>query len=94
MADNRLLKALPWLIGGVAVGAAVGVLCAPKAGQETRQDLAAWLRKKREQTKEVANKLKETIPAKKEQVVAAFRAGKEAYKQEAGNHRAKDPVVA
>ena len=92
MADNRLLKALPWLIGGAAVGAAIGVLYAPKGGKETRADLADWLKKKRAQSREMASRLRDRIPAKKEQVVAAFRAGKEAF-QETGNHR-KEPVAA
>lgn len=91
MTENRMLKALPWLIGGAAVGAAFGVLYAPKAGKETRADLSDWLRKKREQTRDMASRLREQIPAKKEQVVAAFKAGKEAY-QETGDHR-KEPVA-
>ena len=86
MAENRLLRSLGYLVGGIALGAATGVLFAPKAGKETRQDLAAWLKKKRERTQELAQKVRETIPTKKEAVVAAFRAGKEAF-QEAGNHK-------
>lgn len=81
MADNKALRASLWLLGGVAVGAVAGVLLAPKAGEETRRDLASWLRKKREQ-----------LPVKKDAVVAAFRAGKEAY-QETGGHK-KETVAA
>ena len=91
MTENRLLKALPWLIGGAAVGAAFGVLYAPKAGKETRADLSDWLRKKRQQTRDMASHLREQIPAKTS-VVAAFKAGKEAY-QETGSHR-KEHVAA
>ena len=92
MTDNRLLKTLPWFIGGIALGATVGLLYAPKAGKETREDISDWLNKKREQTRELAARLRDKIPAKKEAVVAAFRAGKDAYK-EVGNHR-KEPVAA
>ena len=86
MTDNKVLKALPWFIGGIAIGATVGLLFAPKAGKETREDLADWLKEKREQTRDIASRLREKIPAKKEQVVAAFRAGKEAL-QGVGNHK-------
>lgn len=32
--------------GGVALGAAVGMLLAPKSGKETRDDIKSFLRKK------------------------------------------------
>jgi gas vesicle protein len=92
MAGNRVVKTFGWFIGGALVGAAAGLLIAPKRGEETRQDIADWLRKKREQTKELAARLKEQIPAKKDQVVAAVKAGKDAY-QQVGESR-KEPVAA
>ncbi|MBI4347825.1 MAG: YtxH domain-containing protein [Elusimicrobia bacterium] len=89
MADNRGLKTLWWFIGGAAVGAAIGLLYAPKKGEETREDVAGWLRQKREQTRDLANRLKEKFPAKKEQGAA----GKESY-AEGGNHRHRETVAA
>ena len=40
MADNGGTSGLGWFLAGLGVGALVGVLYAPKAGTETRQDLA------------------------------------------------------
>lgn len=42
MADNdNGVSGLGWFLAGLGVGAVVGVLYAPKAGKETREDLVA-----------------------------------------------------
>ncbi len=91
MADNKLLRALRYFLGGVALGAVVGVLYAPKSGKETRLEVKDWLKQKREESRKLAAKFRDTIPAKKDQVVAAIRAGKEAFQD--ANHR-KEAVAA
>lgn len=44
-------KNIPYgtLLLGTAVGAALGVLFAPKAGMETREQIGGWLKEKRQQ---------------------------------------------
>ena len=88
---GKLQSSLPYFIGGLALGAVAGILFAPKSGKETREDIAVWLKTRREQGSDLVNKLRDAIPAKKEQVLSAFRAGKEAYK---GADNKKDLVNA
>lgn len=74
-----------FLLLGVAVGAAAGLLLAPKSGKETREQLADWLDERRERGAELLHKLKDAVPEKKDQIAAAIRAGKEAYGSHAKN---------
>jgi gas vesicle protein len=41
MSDDNSVGGLGWFLAGLGVGALVGVLYAPKAGKETREDLVA-----------------------------------------------------
>ena len=71
-------RRMPWgIIGltltGVAVGAAVGVLYAPKKGEETRKDLKNWLAKKREQSRNLLVKSKETSVQKRDMIADAIK---------------------
>jgi gas vesicle protein len=40
MAEDSKIHHLGWFLAGLGVGAVVGILYAPKAGRETREDLA------------------------------------------------------
>ena len=51
-----------YLLGGVAIGAVLGILFAPKKGSELREDIGEWGRKGREKGKVLATKLNATIP--------------------------------
>lgn len=66
------------LLAGAAVGAALGILLAPKAGKETREQLTDWLKERREKGNFLLGRLKENLPAKK-RIAAALQAGKQAY---------------
>ena len=70
-----------WFLVGAALGAGLGVLFAPRSGEETREALGEWLRERREQGSEFLEKMKEKIPEKKEKIVNAYRAGRHAYEE-------------
>ncbi len=77
---------------GAAVGAGAALLLAPRSGKETREKLADWLDERREKGKELIHKIKDAVPEKKEQalhvkegIVAAVKAGKEAFREATHN---------
>lgn len=84
MANNENSGSFTMFLFGAVVGAVAGILLAPRSGSETREQLGDWLKERREQGESLLSKikdLKERIPAKKNQLAAALKAGKEAYYQ-------------
>ncbi|MBI5624822.1 MAG: YtxH domain-containing protein [Elusimicrobia bacterium] len=84
MANNENGNGLTMFFFGAVLGAAAGLLLAPRSGAETREQLGDWLKERREQGEGLIGKLKdlkERIPAKKSQIAAALKAGKDAYYQ-------------
>ena len=79
---------------GTAVGAGLGILFAPKSGKETREELADWLDDRREKGADFLARMKEKVPEKKDQFVAAVKAGKQALYEATGkhNHVEKEPA--
>jgi gas vesicle protein len=71
-------------IGGI-LGAAAGVLFAPQDGQHTRKQIGDWLDARREKGSELLARVKEQSQHKKEQVLAALKAGQHAYAEVASN---------
>ena len=69
---------------GAVVGAAAGVLLAPKSGKQTREQVSDWLDERRERGADLLHKLKDVVPEKKEQVIAAVKAGKQAFFEAGG----------
>ena len=91
MSDNAGSKVTYFLVG-LGVGALVGILCTPQAGEETRE----FLSKKADETKDYAQRKarelreraedvveggKELVTRTKEQITAAVDAGRETYKE-------------
>jgi len=88
MAADDCVKGL--IIGGL-IGAALGILYAPKSGKETREEIShsaeELLKKTRAQYEEVCKKIekladreKELLIEKKEKIKKALEAGTEALK--------------
>lgn len=86
--DNKL----GYFFLGLGVGVAVGLLFAPKSGEETREflrtkarDSKDYLVNRGEQLKEQAGDLvsrsKDAITKQREQLAAAIDAGKQAYRE-------------
>jgi gas vesicle protein len=82
-----------WFLAGLGVGAVVGVLYAPSAGDETRDVLRnkaqegserarQSARRAREQASEWVDRGRDAINQQKEQIRNAYEAGRQAYKDE------------
>ena len=93
MADNVGSKVTYFLVG-LGVGALVGILFAPKSGEETRDFLAKkadegkdYAQKKarelRERADELIERSKEIAINKKDSLTAAVEGAREAYRREA-----------
>gem|GEM_PF-1613445 len=77
------------LLLGAAIGSAVGVLFAPKAGKETREDIKTKANEAQEKTQELIEQTKEraeqmyekgrnVVTEKRDWALEAFNSGKEA----------------
>jgi gas vesicle protein len=92
MADNVGSKVTYFLVG-LGVGALVGILFAPKSGEETREFLSKkadegreYAQKKarelRERAEDLIERSKEIMNREKSSLAAAVEAGKETYQRE------------
>lgn len=99
MADSRL----PCFLFGIGVGAAVGLLYAPRPGEATREDLLRradegrdYLRQRstelRDQASELVDKGRESVSDQRGQLAAALDAGRRAYNEASGGNAAAAAV--
>jgi gas vesicle protein len=92
MADNVGSKVTYFLVG-LGIGSLVGILFAPKSGEETRDFLSkkadegrdyaqSKARELRERADDLIERSKEVASRKKDSISAAVEAGREAYLRE------------
>ncbi len=88
MADSKL----SFFCLGVGIGTALGILFAPKPGEEMRGELRSraaeggeYLRKQggqlREHAEEVIERGRDAVGSQREQLTAALEAGRKAYRE-------------
>jgi gas vesicle protein len=84
-----------WFLAGLGVGAAVGVLYAPKSGRETREAIMNAAEEGRDVVKDRARQYrdqatdwvergKDVVSSQKDQFRSAFEAGRQAYREATG----------
>lgn len=92
MADDNGSSGLLWFLAGLGIGAAVGVLYAPKSGRETREAILNYAeegrdlvrdraREYREQAQELYARGRDTLGQQKDQIRSAVEAGRQAYRE-------------
>jgi gas vesicle protein len=92
MSDNVGTKVSFFLVG-LGIGAVIGILFAPKSGEETREFLSSKAdegreyaqrkaRELRERADDLIERSKEIMAKQKDAISSAVEAGKEAYKRE------------
>src|SRR5271169_2037735 len=85
-----------WFLAGLGIGAALGILYAPKSGEEVRQRLRevaedlpdtvkGRARQAREQAGTWADKGRDYLNQQKEQIRSAYEAGRQAYREATGD---------
>ncbi len=72
MSEESKISGLGWFVAGLGVGALVGILYAPKAGRETREDLITGAKEGteylRNRTRQAAEQVSTLVDKSKEQV--------------------------
>ncbi len=92
MADDSSSSGIMWFLAGLGLGAALGVLYAPKSGRETREailnaanegrDLVRdRAREYRDQAQQWYERGKDSVAQQKEHLRSAFEAGRQAYRE-------------
>jgi len=93
--SDRDGSSIVWFLAGLGLGAAAGLLYAPRSGNETRDVLRnkaeegrEYMRDRARQVREQANQWvdrgREALNQQKEQFRSAYEAGRQAYHETAG----------
>ena len=90
--SDREGRSFLWFLTGLGIGAAIGVLYAPRSGQETREVIKHKAEEGREVFKDRAQRAREQaggfvdrgreiLSQQKEQFKSAYEAGRQAYRE-------------
>jgi gas vesicle protein len=93
MSENNVGSRVSFFLVGLGIGALVGILFAPKSGDETREYLSGkadegrdYAQKKarelRERAEDLLERSKEIMSRQKDALSTAVEAGKDTYKRE------------
>jgi|SRR5690242_8373255 len=93
MAENNVGSKVSFFLVGLGIGALVGILFAPKSGEETREYLSQKAdegreyaqrkaRELRERADDLVERSKQAAARQKDTLSAAVDAGREAYQRE------------
>jgi gas vesicle protein len=93
MSDSGSGSKLSYFLAGIGIGTLVGILFAPKSGEETREYLSQRAdegkeyaqrkaRELRERADDLVQRGKQAATRQKESISAAVDAGREAYQRE------------
>src|SRR6202142_1297607 len=93
MSDNNVGSKVSFFMVGLGIGALIGILFAPKSGEETREYLTSKAdegrefaqrkaRELRDRAEDLIERSKEIMAKQKEAVTSAIDKGKETYKRE------------
>ncbi|HTV64065.1 MAG TPA: YtxH domain-containing protein [Bryocella sp.] len=97
MSDDGGGSGFLWFLAGLGIGAAVGILYAPKSGDELRQQLREVAedstnqmreraRQAREQAGSWAEKGRDYLNQQRDQIRSAVEAGRQAYREATGDN--------
>lgn len=93
MSENNVGSKVSFFMVGLGIGALIGILFAPKSGEETREYLTSKAdegrefaqrkaRELRDRAEDLIERSKEIMAKQKDAVTSAIDAGKETYKRE------------
>ena len=93
MSENNVGSKVSFFLVGLGIGALIGILFAPKSGEETREYLTSKAdegrefaqrkaRELRDRAEDLIERSKEIMAKQKEAVTSAINEGKETYKRE------------